>query len=77
MLQFIKYILKFTSSLLIEILLGKLNSLLLHHDAGKYWNKSSFIIHPGIIKISTLNLNYNSDSDTLQKNIEKHFNLQE
>ena len=54
----------------------KLNSLLLHHDAGKYWHKSSLIIHPGTIKISTQTLNYNSDSNTLQRNIEEHFNLQ-
>ena len=55
----------------------KLDSLLLHHDAGKYWHKSSLIIHPGTIKISTITLNYNQDSDTLQRNIEEHFNLQE
>ena len=55
----------------------KINSLLLHHDAGKYWNKNSYLIHPGIIKISSLTLDYNSNSDTLKKNIEEHFNLHE
>ena len=53
----------------------KINSLLLHHDAGKYWKKSSYLIKPGIIKITTLDLNYVDNSDLLKKNIEDHFNL--
>ena len=53
----------------------KINSLLLHHDAGKYWKKSSYLIKPGIIKICTLSLSYNKDSDKLRNNIENHFNM--
>ncbi len=52
----------------------KLNSLLLCHDAGRYWQKSSYIIRPGVIKINATSLEYNSDTDLLKKNIEKHFN---
>ena len=53
----------------------KIDSLLLHHDAGKYWQKSSYLIKPGIIKICTLSLNYKADSDKLRNNIENHFNM--
>ncbi len=53
----------------------KITSLLLSHDAGKYWQKSSYLIQPGVIKIHTLQLEYNDNSDYLKKNIEEHFNL--
>ncbi len=53
----------------------KLNSLVMHHDAGKYWQKSSYLIKPGIIKVSTIPLEYNENLDILQESIEEHFNL--
>ena len=51
----------------------KLNSLLLHHDAGRYWRKNSFLIKPGVIKINTVSMNYNNNLDFLKKRIEEHF----
>ena len=49
-------------------------SLVINHDAGKYWNKNSYIIKPGNIKISTLSLKYNANTSKLKETIELHFN---
>ena len=34
-----------------------MQSILMNHDAGKYWSKNSLIIKPGVISIETLSLN--------------------
>ena len=31
----------------------KMQSILMNHDAGKYWSKNSLIIKPGVISIET------------------------
>ncbi len=41
----------------------KIHFLIMNHDAGKYWNKSSFIIKPGVINIETQSLNFTDDMD--------------
>lgn len=53
----------------------KISSLLLHHNAGKYWQKNSYLIKPGVIKVHTLSLDYDNNLDLLKKNIENHFNM--
>ena len=51
----------------------KLPSIIINHDAGKFWNKNSLLIKPGIITIDTLSLDYNSDQSFVKKAIQKHF----
>ncbi len=51
----------------------KLPSILINHNAGKFWDKNSFLIKPGIIIIDTLSLEYNSDQSFVKKAIQKHF----
>ena len=45
----------------------------MNHDAGRYWNKSSFIIKPGIINIKTQSLNYTDDINFMKEKIAQHF----
>ena len=52
----------------------KISALVINHDAGKYWSKSSLLIKPGIINISSVHLEYTDDTDELNSKIVKHFN---
>ena len=52
----------------------KITSLVLNHDAGKYWSRDSFIIKPGSIAIKTLSLDYTAKADNLNTVIREHFN---
>ncbi len=51
----------------------KIHFLIMNHDAGRYWNKSSFIIKPGIINIKTQSLNYTDDINFMKEKIAQHF----
>ena len=51
----------------------KITSLVLNHDAGKYWSRDSFLIKPGNITIETLSLDYTPEADDLNSVIRKHF----
>ena len=51
----------------------KITSLVLNHDAGKYWSRDSFIIKPGSINIKTLSLEYTAEADDLKTVIREHF----
>ena len=51
----------------------KITSLVLNHDAGKYWSRDSFIIKPGCINIETLSLDYTPKADNLNTIIREHF----
>ena len=51
----------------------KIHFLVMNHDAGKYWNKSSFIIKPGVININTQSLNFTDDMNYLKKEITNYF----
>ena len=51
----------------------KITSLVLNHDAGKYWSRDSFIIKPGCINIKTLSLDYTPKADNLNTIIREHF----
>ena len=51
----------------------KITSLLVNHDAGKYWSKSSFFIKPGTINIKTSHLTYTVDVSELNNKITEHF----
>ncbi len=52
----------------------KISSLLVNHDAGKYWNKNSFLIRPGVIDIQTLIMTYKENTSEIQDTIINHFN---
>ena len=52
----------------------KISSLLVNHDAGKYWNKNSFLIRPGVIDIQTLIMTYKENTSEIQNTIINHFN---
>ena len=52
-----------------------MQSILMNHDAGKYWSKNSLIIKPGFICIETLSLEYSSDMDEIKQRIINHFKL--
>ena len=51
----------------------KLPSILLNHNAGKFWSKDSFSIKPGTIMIKTLSLQYNNDQSISKDKIQQHF----
>ena len=51
----------------------KITSLVLNHDAGKYWSRDSFLIKPGNINIKTLSLDYTTEVDDLNTSIREHF----
>ena len=50
-----------------------MQSILMNHDAGKFWSKNSLIIKPGVICIETLSLEYTSDMDEIKQRIINHF----
>ena len=52
----------------------KIASLVLNHDAGKYWSRDSFLIKPGSINIKALSLDYTAEADDLDTIIREHFN---
>ena len=52
----------------------KIASLVLNHNAGKYWSRDSFLIKPGTINIKALSLDYTPQADDLDKIIREHFN---
>ena len=52
----------------------KISSLVLNHDAGKYWSRDSFLIKPGSINIKALSLNYTAEADDLDIIIREHIN---
>ena len=52
----------------------KIASLVLNHDAGKYWSRDSFLIKPGSINIKALSLDYTAEADDLETIIREHFN---
>ena len=43
----------------------KVSSLLVNHDAGKYWNKNS-LIRPGVIDIQTSTMRYKENMSELK-----------
>ena len=51
----------------------KIPSLILSHDAGKYWRKDSLIIKPGVINVQTLTLEYTKNTNDLNNKIIRHF----
>ena len=51
----------------------KIASLVLNHDAGKYWSRDSFLIQPGRINIKALSLDYTEEADALNTAIKDHF----
>ena len=51
----------------------KMQSILMNHDAGKYWSKNSLIIKPGVISVETISLKYSSDMDEIKQRIINHF----
>ena len=51
----------------------KLPSILLNHNAGKFWSKDSFLIKPGTIMIKTLSLQYSNDQSISKDKIQQHF----
>ena len=51
----------------------KIHFLVMNHDAGKYWNKSSFLIKPGVININTQSLDFTDDINYLKKEITNYF----
>ena len=52
----------------------KITSLVLNHDAGKYWSRDSFLIQPGRINIKASSLDYTEEADALNTAIRQHFN---
>ena len=52
----------------------KITSLVLNHDAGKYWSRDSFLIQPGSINIKAFSLDYTEEADALNTAIREHFN---
>ena len=52
----------------------KIASLVLNHNAGKYWSRDSFLIKPGTINIKALSLDYTPHADDLDNIIREHFN---
>ncbi len=51
----------------------KIHFLIMNHDAGKYWNKNSFVIKPGVINIYTRSLDFTNDTTSLKEKIVQHF----
>ena len=51
----------------------KLPSIILNHNAGKFWNKESLIIKPGTIIIKTLSHQHNVDQLISRNKIQEHF----
>jgi len=51
----------------------KLPSIIINHNAGKFWSKDSFLIKPGTILIETISLPYYADQLTSKNKIQEHF----
>jgi 1-acyl-sn-glycerol-3-phosphate acyltransferase len=51
----------------------KLPSIIINHNAGKFWSKDSFLIKPGTVVIETVSLPYNVDQLVLKNKIQEHF----
>jgi 1-acyl-sn-glycerol-3-phosphate acyltransferase len=51
----------------------KLPSIIINHNAGKFWSKDSFLIKPGIVSIKTKSLQYSVDQSILKNKIQDHF----
>ena len=51
----------------------KLPSIIINHNAGKFWSKDSFLIKPGIVSIKTQSLQYSVDQSILKNKIQDHF----
>jgi 1-acyl-sn-glycerol-3-phosphate acyltransferase len=51
----------------------KLPSIIINHNAGKFWSKDSFLIKPGTIVIQSLQLQYNVDQSISKNEIQEHF----
>ncbi len=51
----------------------KLPSIIINHNAGKFWSKDSFLIKPGTVLIETISLPYNADQLISKNKIQEHF----
>jgi len=51
----------------------KLSSIVVNHNAGKFWSKDSMLIKPGTVRIQTLLLKYNPDQFSSKSIIQEHF----
>ena len=48
-------------------------SIIINHNAGKFWSKDSFLIKTGTVVIETVSLPYNVDQLVLKNKIQEHF----
>jgi 1-acyl-sn-glycerol-3-phosphate acyltransferase len=51
----------------------KLPSIIINHNAGKFWSKDSFLIKPGTVVIETISLPYNANQLISKNKIQEHF----
>ena len=51
----------------------KIPSVVVSHNAGRFWNKNSLIIKPGTVTIKSLTLEYNPDQSFVKDMIQNHF----
>ena len=51
----------------------KLPSIIINHNAGKFWSKDSFLIKPGTVLIESISLPYNADQLISKNKIQEHF----
>ena len=51
----------------------KLSSIIINHNAGKFWSKDSFLIKPGTVVIVTISLPYNANKLISKNKIQEHF----
>jgi len=51
----------------------KLPSIIINHNAGKFWSKDSLLIKPGTVLIETISLPYNADQLISKNKIQEHF----
>lgn len=52
----------------------KKNALMVNHNSGLFWSKSSYIIKPGVINITTKNLEFTDNPNYLHKEITDFLN---
>ena len=50
------------------------DALMVNHNSGLFWSKSSFLIKPGTINVSLSSLKFSNESSLLLNKIEKYFN---
>ena len=50
------------------------DALMVNHNSGLFWSKSSFLIKPGTINVSLSSLKFSNESSFLLNKIEKYFN---